>query len=149
MWSSGGSTPKRSTRVGWAASATNERALALAALVFAAGTRRPTHGMEDHSDRSSPCADDDYWLVFGAHGLIARTSHGGDCWDNAVAESFLARLKAELVEHERCPTRAATIASIGDYADNFYDLERRHSKLPRMCSIEFQSKTYVTASASQ
>ncbi|WP_437819458.1 IS3 family transposase [Sorangium sp. So ce1078] len=57
--------------------------------------------------------------------------------NNAVAESFFATLKAELFEHERYPTRAAAIASIGDYIDNFYDLKRRHSRLAYMSPIEF------------
>jgi transposase InsO family protein len=57
----------------------------------------------------------------------------------------LATLKAELVEHERYATRAAAIASIGDYIDNFYNLKRRHSRLAYMSPIEFELKTYVTA----
>ncbi|WP_437499251.1 IS3 family transposase [Sorangium sp. So ce1099] len=133
--------------VGWAASAFNDRALALSALAFALGTRRPAPGLVHHSDRGSPYASDDYRLVLGAHGLIPSMSRAGDCWDNAVAESFFATLKAELVEYERYPTRAAAIASIGDYIENFYNLKRRHSRLAYMSPIEFELKTYVTARA--
>ncbi|WP_437666154.1 IS3 family transposase [Sorangium sp. So ce1182] len=67
--------------------------------------------------------------------------------DNAVAESFFATLKAELVEYERHPTRAAAIASIGGYVDNFYNLKRRHSRLAYMSPTEFELKTYVTSRA--
>ncbi|AUX37507.1 transposase [Sorangium cellulosum] len=133
--------------VGWAASAFNDRALALTALAFALGTRRPAPGLVHHSDRGSLYASDDYRLVLGTHGLIPSMSRAGDCWDNAVAESFFATLKAELVEHERYPTRAAAIASIGDYIENFYNLKRRHSRLAYMSPIEFELKTYVTARA--
>ncbi|WP_437492351.1 IS3 family transposase [Sorangium sp. So ce1014] len=133
--------------VGWSASATNDRALALAALTPALRARRPAPGLVHHSDRGSPYASDDYRGVLGAHGLIPSMSRAGDCWDNAVAESFFATLKAELVEQERYPTRAAAIASIGDYIENFYNLKRRHSRLAYMSPIEFELKTYVTAFA--
>ncbi|WP_437776943.1 IS3 family transposase [Sorangium sp. So ce1097] len=133
--------------VGWSASATNDRALALAALTPALRARRPAAGLVHHSDRGSPYASDDYRGVLGAHGLIPSMSGAGDCWDNAVAESFFATLKVELVEHERYPTRAAAIASIGDYIESFYNLKRRHSRLAYMSPIEFELRTYVTAFA--
>ncbi|XXX80758.1 IS3 family transposase [Sorangium sp. So ce134] len=63
------------------------------------------------------------------------------------AESFFAMLKAELVEYERYPTRAAATASVSDYIDNFYNLKRRHSRLAYMSPIEFELKTYVAARA--
>ena len=56
-------------------------------------------------------------------------SRKGDCWDNAVAESFFATLRAELVDHERYASREAALRSIGDYIDDFYNVERRHSHL--------------------
>ncbi|KYF75460.1 transposase [Sorangium cellulosum] len=74
-------------------------------------------------------------------------SRAGDCWDNAVAESFFATLKLELVEHERYPTRAAAVASIRGHIENFYNLKRRHSRLAYMSPNEFELKTYVTALA--
>ncbi|XXU86561.1 IS3 family transposase [Sorangium sp. So ce1099] len=74
-------------------------------------------------------------------------SRAGDCWDNAVAESFFATLKAELVEYERYPTREDATASVRDYIDNFYNLKRRHSRLAYMSPTEFELKTYVAARA--
>jgi putative transposase len=103
--------------VGWAASASNDRALALEALRRALRTRHPPRGLVHHSDRGSPYASEDYRQELRAHGVVTSMSRAGDCWDNAVAESFFATLKAELVDHERYPTRAAAIASIGDYSE--------------------------------
>ena len=60
-----------------------------------------------------------------------------DCWDNAVVESFFATLPAEFVDHERYATREAAMRSIGDYIDNFYNVERRHSHLGYLNPIEF------------
>ena len=68
-------------------------------------------------------------------------SRKGDCWDNAVAESFFATLRAELVDHERYSTREAAMRSIGDYIDNFYNVERRHSHLDYLNPIEFELRS--------
>ena len=80
-------------------------------------------------------------------GLVASMSRSGDCWDNAVAESFFATLKAELVDHERYPTRAVARASIGDYLERFYNPARRHSHLGYKSPIEFELKRQISAFA--
>src|SRR5262249_18622278 len=133
--------------VGWAASATNDRALALDALQQALRARRPLAGLLHHSDRGSPYASDDYRKALGRHGIVASISRTGDCWDNAVAESFFATLKAELVDHERYPTRAAAIASIRDYLETFYNPVRRHSHLGYVSPMEFELKRQVAEMA--
>jgi transposase InsO family protein len=74
-------------------------------------------------------------------------SRTGDCWDNAVAESFFASLKAELVDHERYPSYSAAISSIGEYIDNFYDPLHRHSSLGYLNPIEYELRTRVAALA--
>jgi transposase InsO family protein len=76
--------------VGWAASETNDTALAVGALEHALRDRRPPRGLVHHSDRGSPYASDRYRELLGQHGVIASMSRRGDCWDNAVAESFFA-----------------------------------------------------------
>ena len=81
------------------------------------------------------------------HGLVPSMSRTGDCWDNAVAESFFASLKAELVEHERYPSHAAAVASIADYIDNFYNPLRRHSHLGYLNPIEYELRAHVAACA--
>jgi putative transposase len=91
--------------------------------------RRTAIGLVHHSDRGSRYASAGYRAVLACHGLIASMSRKGDCWDNAVAENFLATLRAELVDNGRYVTHLAATASIGDYIDNFYNIERRHSFL--------------------
>ena len=74
-------------------------------------------------------------------------SRTGDCWDNAVVESFFGTLKAELIEHENYASRAAAVASIADYIETFYNLQRRHSSLDYVSPIEFELKTRSAAFA--
>jgi putative transposase len=129
--------------VGWATSATNDRDLALQALDQALRTRRPKRGLVHHTDRGSPYASDDYRSALDAGGIIASMSRTGDCYDNAVAESFFATLKAEHVDHEDFATRAMGTASIGDYVERFYNTARRHSHLGYVSPIEFELKSQV------
>jgi putative transposase len=124
--------------VGWAASASNDTDLALDALRRALRARRPPPGLLHHTDRGSPYASDDYRAELRANRVRRSMSRKGDCWDNAVAESFFATLRAEIVDYERYATRAAAMKSIGDYIDNFYNVERRHSHLGYLNPIEFE-----------
>jgi transposase InsO family protein len=126
--------------VGWAASANNDRCLALEALRRALASRKVQPGMIHHSDRGSPYASDEYRGALSSNGLIASMSRKGDCWDNAVAESFFATLKGELIDHELYATREAAIASIGDYIEGFYNPQRRHSSIGYVSPIEFELK---------
>jgi transposase InsO family protein len=134
--------------VGWAISATNDTALALRALDCAVRTRRfvPV-GLVHHTDRGSPYASDDYRRALASHAMIASMSRKGDCWDNAVAESFFATLRVELVDDERYATRHAAESSIGDYIERFYNVERLHSHLDYVSPIEFELKARVAAIA--
>jgi putative transposase len=133
--------------VGWATSDTNDRGLALDALNQALRARRPRVGLVHHSDRGSPYASEDYRNALRDRGITASMSRTGDCWDNAVAESFFATLKGELVDHERYATRAAAVASIGDYIERFYNPQRRHSHLGYVSPIEFELRSQTAALA--
>ncbi len=124
--------------VGWATSDTNDRELALGALRCAVDARRPAPGMIHHSDRGSPYASDDYRAELARQGLVASMSRRGDCWDNAVAESFFATLKGEHVDHETYLTRDAATRSIADYIDNFYNVQRRHSSIGYVSPLEYE-----------
>jgi transposase InsO family protein len=133
--------------VGWAISDTNDRALALQALNQALRLRHPPRGLVHHSDRGSPYASDDYRTALATAGLVASMSRTGDCWDNAVAESFFATLRAELLDHERYETHADAAAAIGDYIDGFYNPQRRHSYLGYVSPIEYELRAQVAALA--
>ncbi len=133
--------------VGWATSDTNDRVLALDALNQALRARRPRAGLVHHSDRGSPYASEDYRETLRDRGIKASMSRTGDCWDNAVAESFFATLKGELVDHERYATRAAAVASIGDFIERFYNPQRRHSYLGYVSPIEFELRSQTAALA--
>jgi putative transposase len=133
--------------IGWALSDTNDRALALEALNQALRLRHPPRGLVHHTDRGSPYASEDYRAVLEGAGVVASMSRTGDCWDNAVSESFFATLRAELLDHERYETRAAATASIGEYIDGFYNPQRRHSRIDYMSPIEFELRAQVAALA--
>lgn len=129
--------------VGWAASDVNNRVLALGALEKAVAARRPPPGLLHHSDRGSPYASDDYRAALERHELVASMSRKGDCWDNAVAESFFATLRAELLDHVAHESRAAATADLGDYIETFYNPVRRHSHLGYVSPIEYELKFKV------
>ena len=129
------------------AAGANARPLRLDALDRALCARTPRPGLLHHSDRGSPYASEDYREALRRRGLVASMSRSGDCWDNAVAESFFATLKAELVDHERYPTRAVATASIGDYLETFYNPVRRHSHPGYTSPIEFELKRQISAFA--
>jgi putative transposase len=129
--------------VAWSASESNDTALALDVLRRALRARRPPPGLLHHSDRGSPYASDDYRAELRAHRVRRSMSRKGDCWDNSVAESFFATLRAELVDHERYLTHQAAVRSIGDYIDNFYNVERRHSHLGYLNPVEFELRSIL------
>ncbi len=124
--------------VGWATSANNDRALALDALARATKSRKPAVGLLHHSDRGSVYASGDYGDALVAIGAVKSMSRKGDCWDNAVAESFFATIKGEMIDHEQYETRAEATAAIHDYIDNFYNTRRRHSSLGYVSPVEFE-----------
>jgi putative transposase len=134
--------------VGWAMGASNDTALALAALERAVRCRAfLPPGLVHHTDRGSPYASDDYRAALASRGMVASMSRKGDCWDNAVAESFFATLRAELVDDERYLSRDDAKVSIGDYLESFYNVERLHSHLDYVSPIEFELKAHVAAIA--
>lgn len=133
--------------VGWATSDTNDRALALAALRQALHIRRPTPGLVHHTDRGSQYASEEYRDVLAGHEIVASMSATGDCFDDAVAESFFASLKSEWVDCEDYETHTAAVASIREYIDGFYNPARRHSHLDYVSPIEFEMRSHLAAIA--
>ena len=115
--------------VGWAFGDRLVGALPRTALDRALTRRRPAAGLLHHSDRGAQYAAYAYQALLGAHGGTPSMSRRGDCWDNAVVESFFATLKKECVRHEIYATRAVAHAALGDYIEGWYNKRRRHSAL--------------------
>jgi putative transposase len=124
--------------VGWAASANNDRALAIKALDGAVLLRRPSHGIVHHSDRGSVYASKEYRDALDKLGATKSMSRRADCWDNSVAESFFATIKGEMIDHANYETRADAIAAVADYIDMFYNVTRMHSTIGYLSPIEFE-----------
>jgi putative transposase len=132
--------------VGWSVSANNDTALASEALRRALVARRPGAGLLHHTDRGSPYAALAYTSILRQYGIVASMSRAGDCYDNAVVESFFGTLKAELVGDIVYPSRAVAAAMISDYID-FYNTQRRHSRLQYLRPIEFELRAQAAAFA--
>ncbi len=126
--------------VGWSMSERIDRKLALDALRMALAQRRPYRGLIHHSDRGSQYASGDYQHLLAKHGLRGSMSRRGDCWDNAVAESFFASLKLELVYQVQWQTRAEARTAIFEYLEMFYNRRRRHSSLGYLSPVEFERR---------
>jgi putative transposase len=124
--------------VGWAVSDVNDTALALDALRRAQASRKPPHGLIHHSDRGSPYASHEYVAALHAFGMQPSMSRKGDCWDNAIAESFWASLKNERLDARSYTSRACVHREISDYIDHFYNQTRRHSSLNYFSPIQFE-----------
>lgn len=115
--------------VGWAMQNSLAADLALAALRMALAERRPEPGLVHHSDRGVQYTCAAYQELLATHGIEASMSRKGDCWDNAVAESFFATLELELGARQRWATRAEARAAIFRYIATWYNTRRRHSTL--------------------
>lgn len=126
--------------VGWAMRATLDRSLALEALEMALVGRQPGPGVVHHTDRGSQYACGEYRARLAAHGLTASMSRTGDGWDNAVAESFFATLKTELVHEADWSTRAAARAAVFEYLEVWYNRQRRHSALGYLSPVEYEAR---------
>jgi putative transposase len=123
--------------IGWALGPRNDRALALSALEMARANRETT-GVLHHSDRGVQYASDDYRAALKAAGMTASMSRVGNCWDNAVVESFFATLKTELPIDRAFKSRADARAAVFRYIECFYNRRRRHSSLGYISPEEYE-----------
>ena len=124
--------------VGWSIEPYVDRTLALDALGMALRTRRPEPGLLHHSDRGVQYASGDYQKLLAEHGIDCSMSRKGDCWDNAVAESFFSTLKAELVHRTDYVSRSQARASVFEYIEAFYNPRRRHSALGYLSPVHHE-----------
>jgi putative transposase len=126
--------------VGWAMNERITDDLTLGALGMALERRRPPPGLLHHSDRGSQYASAEYQRALAEHGIVCSMSRRGNCWDNAVAESFFATLKVELVHEATWATRAAARTDLFEYLEVFYNGQRRHSALGYLSPRAFEQR---------
>lgn len=124
--------------VGWSMADHMRTDLVADALRMAIARRRPGPGLLHHSDRGVQYASDDYQALLAERGIVCSMSGKGDCWDNAVMESFWGTLKTELVNHERYETREQARASVFEYVEVFYNRHRLHSSLGYVSPERFE-----------
>jgi transposase InsO family protein len=113
--------------VGWSMNSCMTADLVNSALLMAILTRKPAIGLISHTDRGSQYASDSHMKIQIDHGVEPSMSRKGDCWDNAVAESFFHTLKTELIYQIDYETRAEARTSIFEYIEVFYNRQRLHS----------------------
>ncbi len=133
--------------VGWCMRPRMSRELVLEALEMALGRRRPEPGLVHHSDRGSQYASNEFQEALEARGITCSMSRRGNCWDNAVMESFFHTLKVECVYQRVYRTRQEARTDIVEYIEMFYNIERRHSALGGMSPAEFEERNGVRITA--
>lgn len=133
--------------VGWSLGDRLDRSLTLNALRMAVEWRRPRAGVIHHSDRGSQYACHEYRDMLASLGMHQSMSRTGDCWDNAVAESFFATLEWELIDDANWRTRASARSEIAEYIEIWYNRTRRHSTLNGLSPIEYEAQLALTGRA--
>jgi transposase InsO family protein len=133
--------------VGWALADHLRTDLATAALRMALAARRPDPGLVHHSDRGCQYTAGAYVEVLAAHQIVPSLGRPGLCWDNAVAESFFATLKTELLDRQPWPTRRQARTAIFEFIEGFYNRRRLHSTLGYRSPAAFEASYHVEAPA--
>ena len=134
--------------VGWSMADHMRSELVVDALQMAVSRRRPAPGLIHHSDQGSQYVS----LAFGQAardaGIARSMGSKGDCYDNAVAESFFATLKKELVHRRSWPTRRELTSEVFEYIEAFYNRTRRHSTLDYLSPADYENRTLIDPGAS-
>jgi putative transposase len=129
--------------VGWAMGNERNQALSLKALRMAIDQRKPAARLLHHSDQGSAYVGVLYRTQIDRMGAIASMSRRGNCYDNAVVESFFSNLKNELIHHRRFTSRQEARAEIFDYIELFYNRRRAHSSLRYLSPAEYENVNRV------
>jgi transposase InsO family protein len=124
--------------IGWAISAANNRHLTLKALDMALKRRCPDSGLLHHSDQGSPYASEDYQTRLDAHGITCSMSRRGNCYDNAVMESFFSTVKTELAD--RFDSYGEAKRELFEYIEVFYNQRRRHSTIGQISPAAYEQR---------
>ena len=131
--------------VGWAMRETMDAELCLSALRMALERRQPPPGLLHHTDRGSQYVATDYRDLMTTHQLVPSMSRRGNCYDNAVAESFFATLRWELLERQQWSTRAAARTAVFEYIEIWYNRQRPHSTLGYQSPWRFEQRLRFAA----
>lgn len=131
--------------VGWAMGESLAAELSVAALRQALARRRPAPGLLHHTDRGVQYAAAEYRELLAAHQITASMSRRGNCYDNAVAESFFATLRWELLNRHHWQTHAAARSAIFEYIEVWYNRQRRHSALGYLSPLQFEQQLHSAA----
>ena len=126
--------------VGWSMQETAGSSIAIDAIKMALSYRRPENGMLHHSDRGIQYAARDFRRLLRSRRIECSMSRKGDCWDNAVTESFFATLKKELVQPSDWQTREQARAALFEWIEVWYNRERRHSSIGYLSPAEYEKR---------
>jgi putative transposase len=126
--------------VGWAMKESLETSLASDALQMALARRSPRRGLLHHTDRGSQYAAIEYRELLEQRRVVASMSRRGNCYDNAVAESFFATLEWELIQRSDWQTRAEARRALFEYIECWYNRQRRHSSLGYRTPLEYEQR---------
>lgn len=129
--------------VGWAMHRRINLPLVIEALTMAIEQRRPNPGLVHHSDQGQLYLATTYRHLLTAHGMVQSMSRKGDCYDNAVVESFFSNLKNELTWHRSFATRDEARSAIFDYIELFYNRERIHQTLDYVSPMQYEDDRVV------
>ena len=129
--------------VGWAMSERIDQQLVLDAVNMALLQRRVKPGLIHHTDQGRQYSSAAYQAVLEHHGMKASMSRRGNCYDNAMAESFFSSLKNELIHHRSFSTRGEARTAIFEYIEVFYNRQRRHQSLDFMSPVDYERKAGV------
>jgi putative transposase len=125
--------------VGWSMKPTLAKEIVLDAIVMAVWRRQPKNTVLIHSDQGAQYGSDDWRRFCRDHHLDPSMSRRGNCWDNAVAESFFSSLKKERIKKRVYKTRDLARADIFDYIEMFYNPIRRHTHLDGISPDAFEA----------
>lgn len=126
--------------IGWSLRNHMRESLIIEAFDMAVSSRDIEKGLVLHSDRGVQYRAHEYQQLLKDHGVQCSMSRKGNCWDNAVAESFFSRFKVELIYAECYKTIKETQAGVFEYIEMFYNRQRRHSAIGYMTPYEFEQK---------
>jgi len=131
--------------VGWGLATHMRTELVADALEMALGRRCPPAALIHHSDRGSQYASEAYQKLLSDSQIVVSMSRRGNCWDNAVAESFFATIKGELIDRQSWPTKRMVREAVPEYLEVFYNAHRLHSSLGYRTPNDYEKEFLLNA----